>query len=202
MREWSSIKSIAITEVKFSLQSFANGLYSRVYFVSVDYISITACATETFFAKLWTDVYPSRMPPIGAKLCQNAFQTIPNIWFFDAPQFFFSKLWTAVYPPRMAPIGAKLCQNAFQTIPDIWFFDARKNFWMRFSDQKWSIKSKIARFGGATHFWVLPTDCPRKMTPFPQKIKSLRSLAKGFKNDFRFFHWLLDQSWLTVFLRG
>ena len=29
-------------------------------------------------------VYPSRMAPIGAKLWENAFQTIPDISFFDA----------------------------------------------------------------------------------------------------------------------
>ena len=31
-----------------------------------------------------TAVYPSRMAPIGAKLWENAFQTIPDISFFDA----------------------------------------------------------------------------------------------------------------------
>ena len=29
-------------------------------------------------------VYPLRMAPFGLKLCQNAFQTIPDISFFDA----------------------------------------------------------------------------------------------------------------------
>ena len=29
-------------------------------------------------------VYPSNMDPIGLKLCQNAFQKIPDISFFDA----------------------------------------------------------------------------------------------------------------------
>ena len=35
-------------------------------------------------SKLRTAVYPSRMAPIGAKLCQNAFQVIPDVSFFDA----------------------------------------------------------------------------------------------------------------------
>ena len=99
----------------------------------------------------------------------------------------FGKLWTAVYPPRMAPIGAKLCQNAFQTIPDIWFFDALKIFSMKFLDRKWSIKSKIVRFGGATNFWALPSNSPRKITPFPPNFKSLRSLARGSKDSWSFF---------------
>ena len=43
--------------------------------------------------KLWTAVYPSRMAPIGAKLCQNAFQTIPDVSFFDAKKFFRRNFW-------------------------------------------------------------------------------------------------------------
>ena len=39
---------------------------------------------DTVPYKLWTAVYLSRMAPIGAKLGQNAFQTIPDISFFDA----------------------------------------------------------------------------------------------------------------------
>ena len=41
-------------------------------------------ANFNFFCKLWTAVYPSNMAPIRLKLCQNAFQTIPDISFFDA----------------------------------------------------------------------------------------------------------------------
>ena len=33
------------------------------------------------FSKLRTAVYLSSMAPIGAKLCQNAFQTIPDVSF-------------------------------------------------------------------------------------------------------------------------
>ena len=114
----------------------------------------------------------------------------------------FSKLRTAVYPSNMAPFGLKLWQNAFQMIPDIWIFDARNFFLMKFSDRKWSIKSEIVRFGGATNFWALPADSPRKITPDVPNFKSLRFLVRGFKDDFRFFRWLLAQNWLTVFLRG
>ena len=71
------------------------------------------------------------MAPIRLKLCQNAFQTISHISFFDAEHWtkfrIFCKLWTSIYPPRMAPFGLKLWENSFQTIPDISFFDA-KNF--------------------------------------------------------------------------
>ena len=33
--------------------------------------------------KLRTAVYPPRMAPIGSKLCQNAFQVIPELSLFD-----------------------------------------------------------------------------------------------------------------------
>ena len=56
------------------------------------------------------------------------------------------------------------------------------------------------RFAGAVNFGALPANSPRKMTPFPQKIKSLRSLVKGFKDDFRFFCWFfLAQNWFALF---
>ena len=51
-----------------------------------------------FFSKLRTAVYPSNMAPIGAKLWQNAFQTICNFLFFDAVFFldlFFCKIFGA-----------------------------------------------------------------------------------------------------------
>ena len=68
------------------------------------------------------------MAPFGLKLCENAFQMIPDVSFFDAENVknrVFAKLRTAVYPPRMTPFGLKLWENAFQTIPDISFFDAQ-----------------------------------------------------------------------------
>ena len=115
---------------------------------------------------------------------------------------FFRKLRTAVYPSNMAPFGLKLWQSAFQMIPDIWFSDAQKIFLMKFSEQKVSMKSKIACFGGATIFWALPADSPRKITPDVPNFKSLRSLVKGLKDGFRFFRWLLAQNRLTLFLPG
>ena len=36
-------------------------------------------------------VYPPRMAPIGLKLGQNVFQTIPNISFFDTKQKLFGE---------------------------------------------------------------------------------------------------------------
>ena len=48
-------------------------------------------STQLFFSKLRTAVYPPRMAPIGLKLWENAFQVIPDIWFFDAKNFFRQK---------------------------------------------------------------------------------------------------------------
>ena len=65
------------------------------------------------------------MAPFGLKLCQNAFQVIPDVSFLDDKNIKnlqnFRELWTAVYLPRMAPIGLRLGQNTFQTIPNISF---------------------------------------------------------------------------------
>ena len=38
-------------------------------------------------------VYPSNMAPFGFKLWENAFQTIPNISFFDAEKIFLAKIF-------------------------------------------------------------------------------------------------------------
>ena len=47
--------------------------------------------------KFQTAVYPPRMAPIGLKLCQNAFQTIPDISFFDVQKLFFVNLFQKTF---------------------------------------------------------------------------------------------------------
>ena len=90
----------------------------------------------------------------------------------------------------------------FRRFPTFDFSRSEKNFFMKFSEQKVSMKSRIARFGGATNFWASPSDSPWKMTPNRQKFKSLRSLANGLQDDSSFFFPLiLDQNWLSVFAR-
>ncbi len=75
------------------------------------------------------------MAPFGLKLCQNAFQVIPDVSFLDDKNIKnfqnFRELWTAVYLPRMAPIGLRLGQYTFQTIPDVSFFKARNDFFQK-----------------------------------------------------------------------
>ena len=43
--------------------------------------------------ELWTAVYVSNLARIGAKICENAFRTIPEILFFDAKKFFSRNFW-------------------------------------------------------------------------------------------------------------
>ena len=69
----------------------------------------------------------AKMTPISVKLWEDAFQTIPNISFFDADNILknrsIAKLCTPVYSPRMDQFSLRLLGNAFQMIPDISFFD-------------------------------------------------------------------------------
>ena len=48
------------------------------------------CKFENF-AKLRTSVYPSKSRPFTTKICENAFQTIPNVSFFDAEKNLLAK---------------------------------------------------------------------------------------------------------------
>ena len=69
------------------------------------------------FSKLRTAVYPPNMAPIGAKLCQNAFQVIPDISFFDAKKKFRQKFLAEKFfvdTPKIffnkVPVLEKLCR--------------------------------------------------------------------------------------------
>ena len=64
------------------------------------------------------------------KLCQNAFQTIPDIWFVDTKNAKLFDMLANVQAScdlqRMVLFRLKLCQDAFQTIPNISVFDTEK----------------------------------------------------------------------------
>ena len=76
-------------------------------------------------------IYLSNITPIGVKLGQNAFRTIPDILFFEAENVKFLRTLNGLfYPPTIAPIGVKLGQNAFQTIPNISSFDPEAIFFL------------------------------------------------------------------------
>ena len=61
------------------------------------------------------------MAPIGAKLCQNAFQAIPDVSFFEAGKT--KKIANFEGPFTPAPIDLRLGQNAFQVIAELSLFD-------------------------------------------------------------------------------
>ena len=58
-------------------------------FIPARYVLRQGPVRRKIFSKLRTAVYPPNMAPIGAKLCQNAFQVIPDISFFDAHKHFW-----------------------------------------------------------------------------------------------------------------
>ena len=82
--------------------------------------TLTSFGGEQFlvkYQKFWKAVYPPRIAPIGLKLCQNAFQTIPDVSFFDAQNkisakfsdrnFIFSLFWPGfcVYATHMCVVS-------------------------------------------------------------------------------------------------
>ena len=68
-------------------------LHQNVAVLVLRYLFEHQLANFDFFSKLRTVVYPPNMAPIGAKLWQNAFQTICNFSFFDPENFFWGKFF-------------------------------------------------------------------------------------------------------------
>ena len=63
-------------------------------------------------------VYPSNMAPFGLKLWENAFQTIPNISFFDAEKFFLAKIFDENF--RQKKIRRKI--DKLPVFAELWIF--------------------------------------------------------------------------------
>ena len=59
---------------------------------SINGVSFFLYRKTTLISQISTDVYVSNKAPIGTKLCQNAFQTIPDVSFFDAEIFLSAKI--------------------------------------------------------------------------------------------------------------
>ena len=68
--------------------------------------------------KLWTGVYPPRIAPFGLKLWENAFQTIPDISFFDATKLFFDKNFRQkkIATPKISKI------SKVPVLEELWIF--------------------------------------------------------------------------------
>ena len=71
------------------------------------------------FVKLWPAVYPPRMAPLGLKLWENAFQTIPDISFFDVEQKKLAKIFDKNFHQQ------KCSSENWQTA----FFCVAMDFW-------------------------------------------------------------------------
>ena len=70
------------------------------------------------------------MDGFSLKLCQNSFQTIPDLWFVDTKNAklfdMLANVQVSFNLQRIALSRLKLCQDAFQTIPNISVFDTEK----------------------------------------------------------------------------
>ena len=95
------------------------------------------------FVKLWPAVYPPRMAPFGLKLWENAFQTIPDISFFDVEKKiwrtfsikFSSKIissenWQTAFFAELWIFGRNR-QMCLEKLPPKFWFSTLYDFWRR-----------------------------------------------------------------------
>ena len=92
----ASGRSINLT-TKLKDGNVAQELHQTRAVLVLRYLFERQLANFDFFSKLRTAVYPSNMARIGAKLRQNAFQTICNFSFFDADFFFSGFFFTKIF---------------------------------------------------------------------------------------------------------
>ena len=96
------------------------------------------------FVKLWPAVYPPRMAPFGLKLWENAFQTIPDISFFDVAQKKLAKIFDKIFVKILfrrkidkLPVFAELWifgrnrQMRLEKLPPKFWFSTLYDFWRR-----------------------------------------------------------------------
>ena len=98
--------------------------------------------------------------------------------------------------------GSNLAKTRFRRFPTFHILTSKNFFWQNFLDVSAFDEiflNDFLRFGRIHALWASLAYSPWKMTPTCQKFKSLRSLAKGFKDDWSFFPLILDQNWFTVF---
>ena len=62
--------------------------------------------------------YPSKMALIGVKLWEDAFQTIPNISFFDAEQIFLAKF----FDENLRPKNFRRKIDKLPVFAELWIF--------------------------------------------------------------------------------
>ena len=123
-------------------------------------------------------VYPSRIAPIGLKLCENAFQAIPDISFFDVENLFETsngRLPLEDGSVRPQTSGKRVSGDPQHLI----FRRQKKKKTTNFFVGKNFLKSKNASFGRAVKVWTSLADAPRKFIARHMGFSLLRPLAEG-----------------------
>ena len=154
---------------------------------------------KTADTKFQTAVYPSNLAWIGAKLCQNAFQTIPNVSFFDAGIFFSANFLDRKF--RFSSIWRGFRESTAERTSKS---DSSSNFALDGLIQR-SVRPKNLGFGifavRAIFFHLMPARIPntfsvRDLFPQPQIFSVfLRFLFRYFFEFFFKFQISIGQGW-------
>ena len=140
-----------------------------------------------FFFKLWTLVYPSNLAPFGLKLCQNAFQTIPDISFFNVEKC-FRNFERPLTPQTWLRSARNFAKTRFRWSPTFHFSTAKTNVDKKFRRKHilstpQRIFQQSACFGGAVQVWTSLAYAPRKFIArhiaYDIGFSLLRPLAEG-----------------------
>ena len=149
------------------------------------------------------------MAPIGAKLGQNAFQTIPDISFFDAenqkkmPNFewpFTPRIWL-----RSASNFGKM---RFRRFPTFHFSTPKKFFWPKFLMKifaKKKIRRKIDKLPVFAELWIFGRNRQMRLEKLPPKFwfSALYDFwRRGKRDSFNFFPDFRPKMTSTLFVFG
>ena len=129
------------------------------------------------------------MAPFGLKLWEDAFQTIPNISFFDAENVgnksIFYKTLIVRLPPKDGSVRPQTLGKRVSDDPRHFIFRRRtKKIDKNFRQKKIAAPSnpenwQTACFGGAVNFRTSMADAPRKFIARTIGFSLLRPLAEG-----------------------
>ena len=146
---------------------------SQSYF-SFPVVRPAPCRKKTIFLKLQTAIYPSSMAPIGAKLWENAFQTIPDISFFDAEnnknncRTLNGRLPLEHGSVRPQTLGKRVSDDSQHFI-----FRRRKKNWRKFSMKKFVknfFRRKIDKLPVFAELWIFGRNRQMRLEKLPPKF--------------------------------
>ena len=159
---------------------------------------------DTVPYKLWTAVYPSRMAPIGAKLGQNAFQTIPDISFFDAENQKKCRTLNGRLPLEHGSVRPQTLGKRVSDDSQHFIFRRRKiffgkNFDEKFSQKKFVGKSTNCLFLRSYGFLDVIGRCASKSYPQSFDFQLSTTFGGGVKEIVSIFFPTFGQKWLQPF---